>query len=164
MRKALFGLFGLAALAAAGFAWAQGIIPLASPVGTELLTVYPLSPTGGLGGGQAQVDVNNMRNTTGYLISSATTGTVTLARANNRAIFIAALTGNITLNVPPNPPDGQMFEIVNGTTASFGANTITPTSTDGSTFVNGGAITLTTPGGSVEFQYTIGSKVWYRLR
>jgi hypothetical protein len=150
-----------AGLAAAGYAWAQssGGYAIPSPTGAELVEVYagssPVINT---------VTLNQVRNTTGYLLTSAVSGTVNLTQAANRVIFSAALTGNITLNVPPNPPDGQNLEIVNGTTASFGANTITPTSTDGSTFINGGAIALTTGGASAEFVYTAASKVWYRMR
>jgi hypothetical protein len=153
---------GLLAVVAGGYAWAQGIIPLASPVGTELLTVYPLAPGGGLGGGQAQININQIRNATGYQLSSLTSGALTLPTSTNRLILTAVVSGALAVTTPASPFDGEMVEIVNGSGSAFTA-TVTLTANSGQT-VNSGAVATLAANASAEWQYVSSTTTWYRLR
>jgi hypothetical protein len=162
MRKYLFGLFGLAALAAAGFAWAQGIITLTSPAGTEFITVYPLAPGGGPGGGQAQVTINQIRNSTGYLLV-ATGGTVNTTIPNTVDDLIvtgAITTWNVTF--PTAPFDAQLIaESCPGGTATTVVNSAT---LPAGVAIVGTAVTTCTPAAGGEWQYSASANTWYRIR
>lgn len=107
---------------------------------------------------------NILRNTTGYTLSAATSGTVTMTTATNNLIFTGAV-GTATVNVPPSPSDGQIIAINNGTASNF-SGTITVASTDSSTFVGLNATSISNLSAStgIEYQYTAASKIWYRLR
>lgn len=155
---------GAALCIAAGAALAQ--VPalfLASPTGTEQIEVIVPSTGAVVTSPQkVQVTVNQIRNSTGYQLTSATTGTVTTTLSTDNLIFTAAAT-TVTVNLPPLPADGQLFSLNNGTSANF-VGTITVATTDGSTIANGATAVNLGANGSQEWQYTIGSKVWYRLR
>jgi hypothetical protein len=169
MRKYLFGLFGLAALAAAGFAWAQGIIPLASPVGTELLTVYPLSPTGGLGGGQAQVNFNQIRNTSGtLLVGAGTTVNTTVPNSAGKVITTGAISTAWNVTLPTAPGDGQTVALActGGAAAAVTVAATLPagvglvgTAFSGATCAAGGAAAA-----GVEYVYVLSTNTWYRIQ
>lgn len=145
-------ILGATALALGQAGWYQ----IASPVGTELVQVNSASSAN-----QNYVLLNTIRNTTGYLLTSSTTGTVAPTTAANRVIFTAASV-SATVNLPPNPPDGQMVEIVNGASGAFTQCTVA--TTDGSTLQGTATTGALAASGSVEWQYTAASKIWYRLR
>ncbi len=141
---------GCLVIAAAGFAWAQGI-------------VAPIQANGQPGAIPATITLNNARATTSYQLSNATTGTVTANALANRIIFTASTLGSVTLNAPANPPDGSMIEIVNGTGAAFTTG-VTLATTDGSTLVGSASSGALPAGASVEWQYVANGAKWYKLR
>lgn len=128
-----------------------------SPLGTEAVQTFVNASAY-----QNYVTINQIRNTTGYQLTAATTGTVNTTTATDNLIFTAAAT-TVTVNLPPNPPDGQIFSLNNGTSSNF-VGTITVATTDGSTIANGAAATNLGSAGSQEWQWTAASKIWYRLR
>lgn len=134
-----------------------GWLQITSPTGAELMQVSLNSSAV-----QNYVNLNQVRNSTGYQLTSATTGTVTTTLATDNLIFIAAA-GSLTVNLPPSPEDGQLFSLNNGTSSNF-TGTITVATTDSSTIANGATAVNLGSAGSQEWQYTSGSKVWYRLR
>ena len=134
-----------------------GTTVITSPTGNEIITLAGTGP-------QIQsVTMNQMRNSTGYQLTTTTTGTVNTTVATDNLIFTAAQTGAITANLPPNPVDGQLFSLNNGTGSNF-SGTITVATTDGSTIANGATAVNLGAAGSQEWQYTLPSKIWYRLR
>lgn len=158
-------LLGSAAIAAAGYAWGQGIIPLASPTGTELLQVQPIQPNGQPGPFQVQVTLNQIRNATGYQLV-ATGGTVNTTVPNTTAKLLATgaiTTWNVTL--PTSPYDGEMLEVAcPGGTATVAMTATLPA---GVTIV-GTAFTACTAGGvasvTAEWIYSTSANVWYRIQ
>jgi hypothetical protein len=163
IRRHLIACAVLAAgIAAAGYAWAQsaGGYPIASPAGTEQIKVYsgssPVINT---------VTINQLRNATGYMLTSTAAGAVSPAMtlAADNVIFTAALTGAVSLPLPASPPDGYIMSVVNGTSAAF-TQTVTLSTTDGSTFANGNTAASLAAAGSQEWQYAAASKIWYRMR
>jgi hypothetical protein len=157
-------LAGGLAVGAIGYVWAQGLgFLVPSLQGNELITIQDFQPNGQPSPLVNVVTANTVRNTTGYAISTATTTTVTGTLAANRYIFTAAPSA-VTLNLPANPPDGQMLEIVNGG-AAFTGTGVTVATTDGSTLVGTASTAALGAGSSVEWQYTTtGGNKWYRLR
>lgn len=155
-------IVGVAALIGVAAAQVPGLF-LASPVGTEQINV--LVPSTGTVVTSPQittVTINTIRNTTGYLLSTATTGTVVTTAATNDLILTAAAT-TLTVDLPPSPPDAQLFSVNNGTGSNF-SGTITVATTDGSTIANGATATNLSAASGQEWQYTSASKIWYRLR
>jgi hypothetical protein len=153
-----------AALVAIGVALAQGIVALTSPTGAELVYVLPIQANGQPGAVQAQVSINQLRNTTGYQVSSSASGTLSPTTAVDNLIFTSALTGGVTVNLPASPPDGYIFSVVNGTGSAFTGQTITVATTDGSTIANGSTAASLGAASSQEWQYTAASQIWYRMR
>ncbi len=151
--------------------WALGAA-FAALLGGVALTqqLSPLSLTGNeswvasVGGPQGNsffLTVSEIRNTTGYLNSVQTTGTLLGTTNSARYFFGAALTGPIVLTTPAQPFDGEMLEIINATASNF-TQTITLTANTGQT-VNLGAVTLNAAS-SVEWQYILPSLTWFRVR
>lgn len=109
------------------------------------------------------VTSNTLRNSTGYLISAQTTGTIVTTTATDNLLLTGAAT-TLTVDVPPSPGDGALFSINNATTSNF-SGTITIASTDNSTFVpTSPTISNLAVQTSQEWQYTAASKIWYRVR
>ena len=151
------GLFGLGC----AFGQAGGQL-LTSLGGTEQVTVQAFQPNGQPSPLINTVTVNTIRNTTGYQLSSATSGTVNATVATDNLIFTAAA-GTVGVNMPPSPPDGQLFSVNNGTGSAF-SGTITVSTTDSSTISNGStAVNLAAAAGQ-EWQYVKSTTTWYRLR
>ncbi len=152
-------------LAAAGYAWAQGWpgYLLSSPLGTEQIEVTGILGNGTQSPVKNAVLLNTVRNTTGYQISAATSGTITTTPATDNLLLTGAV-GTATVDVPPSPPDGQLFAICNANGSPF-SGTITVASTDSSTFVPASpSLASLAASTCAEFQYTALSKVWYRVR
>lgn len=129
-----------------------------SLTGLETIRV-PLSP----GGQEDWAPLNLLRNCTTKSTTAVTTGTVALTTTTGTLIFTAALTGGIVLNLPPNPPDGQVVTVVNGTGATFTGFNIVATPTDGSTVVNNTAAALAA-GTSAVWAYNAVNTTWYKVR
>lgn len=166
MRKYLIGACGLAVIAAAGFAWAQGIIPLTAPVGSELLTVYPLGPGGGPGGGQAQVSLSQLRNATGYQLLASASGSNTPLNTVNQVLVNAQPAASTTFNTPASPYDGELFSVCNVTSSAWATNTVTLAATSGSTLNTGTTTALTTLAAHTceELQFDVSDTTWFQIR
>ena len=162
--KFLFGAVASVALLV-GYAVAQ--VPalfITSLTGNEQINVIEPATGSVVTGPQIlTITANTMRNTTGYLISAATTGTITTTAATDNLLLTGAVT-TATVNAPPAPSDGALFSINNATLSNF-SGTITVASTDGSTFLpTSPTITNLAQQTSQEWQYTATSKIWYRIR
>jgi hypothetical protein len=159
---------GLLAAVVGGYAWAQGIIPLASPVGPELLTVYPLAPGGGLGGGQAQININQVRNSTGYqLVTGAATVTTVGTTSVDNLIGTGTFSGSPswTVTMPASAFDGELFSIISTTGASV--PTLTVNAAAGQTILGGNlaaSTLISTAPASLEWQFSTATSTWYRVR
>lgn len=146
---------------------AQELLPIAATNlgGNEVLLIQE----GGPGGTGTFIPVNVMRNSAGYTTIAGASVTGTVAMPNNCGRYIiTSQPSAATIQLPANPTDGQMAEVVNGTAAAFATNVVTinvGTSPASVTLV-GGAVTITTlgAGASVEFQYSLATNSWYRLR
>lgn len=146
----LLGAIG-AALGQAG--WLQ----ITSPTGAELIPAFVNASAG-----QNYLTLNQVRNSTGYVLSALTSGTLVTTVGVDNVILTGAV-GTLTVDLPPSPEDGQLFSLNNGTSSNF-TGTITVATTDSSTIANGATAVNLGSAGSQEWQYTSGSKVWYRLR
>lgn len=171
MLKGLFNRFkigfiaaGALALVGVGFAIAQTpSLFLTTLTGNEQITV--VEPSTGTVPTNPQIltiTANLLRNSTGYQLTSATSGTVTTTTATDNLIFTAAA-GTVTVNLPPSPADGELFSLNNGTSSNF-TGTITVATTDGSTIANGTTAVNLGSAGSQEWQFTKPTTTWYRLR
>jgi hypothetical protein len=147
----------------AGYALGQaGVYLLSSLTGTELVDVTTVSASGAPSPYRNGVTANTLRNTTGYQLSAATSGTVVTTVATNNLILTGAV-GTLTVDLPPSPPDGQLFALNNGTGSNF-SGTITVAATDSSTIANGSTAVNLGSAGSQEWQYVKSTTTWYRLR
>jgi len=160
--KLLAGCGALLALAGVAIAQVPALF-LSSLTGTEQINV--LIPSTGLPTTSPRTTVvtsNTLRNSTGYQISSATSGTVVTTTATDNLILTGAV-GTLTVDLPPSPGDGALFSLNNGTSSNF-TGTITVATTDSSTIANGSTAVNLGTAGSQEWQYTASGTVWYRLR
>lgn len=156
-----FGTIGLVSYAVAQVP----TLFLTSPIGTEQIDVIvPSTSSVTIAPQKVSLQLNVIRNTTGYQLSAATSGTVTTTLATNNLLLTAAA-ATLTVNVPPSPADGQLFTINNATGTNF-SGTITVASTDSSTFVGLNATSITNLAASTgaEYTYTAPTKIWYRVR
>lgn len=116
-------------------------------------------------GGSVRLPLDFVRNSAGYLLSSSASGTVsplpTVLTSN--LILTAALTGGLSVPMPPGVPDGYILTIVNGTSAAFTGQTIT-VSDGNATFANGSTVASLAAGASAEWQFTASPPTWYRIR
>jgi hypothetical protein len=133
-----------------------GWIQIISPSGTEQV---PVNSTGAF---QNYVQLSTLRNTTGYQLSSSTSGTIAMAATTDNLILTAAV-GTATVDLPASPPDATLAAIVNGSGSAF-TGTITVATTDSSTIVGGSSLVNLASPGAAEYQYTAGSTKWYRVR
>lgn len=152
---AVCGAIGVA-LGAAPTVYQTGVLILTTLAGTEYVTVDNGGPR------STTVPVNVIRNATGYAISAATSGTVSMTSAGANEILSGAV-GTLALNLPASPADGFSAGVCNGTASAY-SGTITVATTDSSTIVGDPALVNLGASTCAEFQYTSGSAVWYRLR
>lgn len=113
-----------------------------------------------------------LRNTTGGIVSTATTGTIAWPTtsiggipappAQYSTIVYTGTNPTITQDLPPNPFDGEIVELVASTTSS---GTVTIATTDGSSLVPSSPTFATPTGGtSTQFYYLKSTNTWYRMR
>lgn len=155
-------LAGAAALAclAAGYAIGQQL-SFRSLTGNEIITAEL-----GIGGGSFFLPVSEARNAQGVLNNAVTTGTLTMTTGTASLIFTAASGGAQTINMPPTPWDGEIFEICNGTAAAFTTGSVVA-ATDGASFAGGAtptAIGALAAGTSIEWRFVQATNTWYRMR
>jgi hypothetical protein len=167
LRAILSAVVALAFVAAAAaivplsVLWAQapGVPSLlvTSPTGLEQIRVENTGPQ------VAIVNINQIRNSNGYVAVAAGT-TVTTTLTNAQAIAIA--TGAITtwnLNLPPAPADGQTVEVAcpGGNTGTLTIAATLPTSV-AIVGTNPTSCTAATPTHS-RFLYSTAANTWYRI-
>ncbi len=112
------------------------------------------------------VCANVVRNSTGYQLLAAATGTITTTSAVNTLAVNAQPTGTTTFTTPPNPlADGQLFQVCNVTASAWATNVSTVAAASGQT-INGGAITTTTLAAHscVELIFVLSTTTWYQIR
>jgi hypothetical protein len=158
------GLVALGLLAGSYLAIAQ-VTTLFSNIltGNETLT----ASIGGPQGTSFFVPVAQLRNATGYqLISAATSGTITPTNAVNSLLIAAQPSGSTTINTPPAPYDGQLFQVCNVSNAAFAVQTVTLAASTGSSLATGVTTALTTLAARTceELQYTTTSTTWWQIR
>lgn len=167
-------LGGIAAAASSYSAMGQGIIPLPNPAGTELMTVYPLQPNGQPGGGQAQININQVRNATGYLLIGSTTSaanTITISTATNE-LLVTAQPASTTWVLPASATvfDAEQFQFCNVSNASFQTNTMFVLAgagtgiNIGSTSQTSTSVTTLNSQTCLELAFSQATKQWYRIR
>lgn len=151
-------LVGAALAALATVAWGQvsSLFPT-SFTGNETWQVAVQGP----GGTSEFVTTAMLRNTTGVTTTAQTSGTLVLTSATSNLISTAASV-SLTVDLPPKPFDGQIFEWLNGSGGAFTAGTIAVT--DGSTIVNGSTTGTLAAGASKEWRYSLATTSWYAMR
>ena len=175
MTGLMLGGIAAAAMGYCGGAFGQGIIPLPSPTGTERVTVVPVLPNGQAGGGQAEVNLNQIRNATGYLLIGSTTSaanTITISTATNELLVTAQPASTSWILPASNTAfDAEQFQFCNVANTAFATNTQSLIAA-ANTGINTGSTsatsitTLTTLGSQtcVELVYSSSTKQWYRIR
>lgn len=149
-----------------GYAWAQGILPLASPTGSELVTVLPIQPNGSPAATQATVTLNQIRNSSGYQLLAAASGTISPTNAINTLAINAQPAASTTINTPAAPFDGEFFQVCNVSNAAWVTNTVTLAPAAGSSFNTGVVTALTTLGARTceELLFDLATTTWYQIR
>jgi hypothetical protein len=160
----LGGLVALSLLAGSYLAIAQVTTLFSNTLnGTETLTLS----VGGPQGTSFFAPVAELRNATGYqLISAATSGTITPTNNVNSLLVAVQPNGSTTINTPPAPFDGQLFQVCNVSNAAFAVQTITLAASTGSSLATGVTTALTTLAARTceELQYTTTSTTWWQIR
>lgn len=146
----------LVALAFAGGVVAQQLASR-TLTGNEVI----VAALGGPGGSSQFVPVAQLRNAQGVATTALTTGTLVTTTLTATLVSTAASV-SLTVDLPPLPYDGEVFEWVNGASGAFTAGTIAQT--DGSTIQGSTAASTLAAGGSIEFRYVLATNTWYRMR
>ena len=115
----------------------------------------------GPGGTLQDVTAAQLRNATGVATTAATTGTY-VSTTSTATLVSTAASVSLTVDLPPKPYDGEIFEWLNGSAGAFTAGTIAVT--DGSTIVNGSTAGTLAAGASIEYRYVLSTNSWYRMR
>jgi len=144
------------ALAAAPTYYQTGTNVLTTLLGTERVAV-----DNGYAG-NAVAPVNMFRNARSYATSASTSGAVamTVSGANE---LLTGNVGTLTVDLPPSPTDGFLAGVCNAYGTAY-TGTITVATTDLSSIVGSSSLVNLAAGACNQFQYTIGSKVWYQVR
>ena len=162
--KHKWALGGLTALLLCGAALAQiaGLVP-SSFTGNEVAVVAVNGP-----GSESEYATSGMfRNTTGGIIQSATTGTLTWpgnnATAQYSTIVYTGTSASVTQNLPAKPFDGQVVELVNGTSGNI---TLTTAVTDSATQTPSPCLSAVTVSANTSKQmyYLKSTTTWYLMR
>ena len=157
---------GGVALLIPGAALAQAQLGYKTFLGTETIEMT----TGGPGGQSFYATVTQLRNTTGYQLLAAATGTIAPSAAVDNLLINTQPTGTTTINTPLNSStlplsDAQLFAVCNVTGSAWSTNTVTLAAAAGQT-ISGGSVTITTLAAHtcVEFQYVLSTTTWYQIR
>ncbi len=121
---------------------------------------------GGPGGPSVFCTTNLMRNTTGYQLLAAASGTVQPTTSVNTLLVNAQPAASTAFTTPASPvPDGEVFQVCNVTAAAWATNASTLAAATGQT-INGGTITTTTLASltCIELVYQLSSTTWFRIR
>lgn len=118
---------------------------------------------GGPGGPSFFVTSAQMRNSQGVGTTATTSGTITSAASTSVASLVFTTASvSATVNLPPTPYDGEIFEIINGTAGAFTQCTVAVT--DGSTIVGAATTGALAASASAEWRYVLSTNSWYRMR
>ena|SRR5258708_666174 len=137
--------------------WAQQITNR-SISGTSTLDVS----VGGPGGQIQTTTVAQLRNAQGVATTAVTSGTLAGTTTSTATLIFTTASVSTTVNLPPLPFDGEIFEIVNGTAGAFTQCTVAVT--DGSTIVGAATTGALAASGSVEYRYVLATNSWYKER
>ena len=143
---------------AAAQSGALGTTVLTSPTGNEIITLAGTGP-------QIQsVNLNQVRNATGYaLVAAGTTVATQLTNAQDNVITTGAIT-TWNVNLPLAPGDGQQVNIScsGGTATTLNVAATLPTGVA----IVGTANPTCTSGGTTgaEYTYALSTNTWYRIR
>ena len=155
---ALGGLVALGLLAG-GYLAAQQLVSR-SLTGNEVI----VAAIGGPGGSSLFVPTAQARGAPGTTTTAATTGTLsTLTTTTNYLISTAAAGGSMVVNLPALPYDGEIFAWCNGAAGAFTTGNTVAT-TDSSTIQGANTTGALAAAACIEFRYTIGSAIWYKVR
>lgn len=155
----LRALLAGAVIAALGFI--VGVV--AQPITSRTLTGNETWQVGigGPGGPSIFLTTAQTRNSQGVLTTALATGTLSLTTATASLVSTTAST-SLTVNLPPQPYDGEIFEWINGAAGAFTAGTVAVT--DGSTIQGSTAAGTLAAAASIEFRYVLSTNTWYKLR
>jgi hypothetical protein len=148
----------LALAFAGGYAWAQ---QLTSRTLTGLETWQ--AGLGGPGGTSQFITTGQIRNSQGVITTAQTSGTLTpVVTSVTASIIYTAASVSTTIQLPPLPFDGEIFEIVNGSAGAFTQCTVT--TTDGSSLQGATTTGALAAAASTEWRYVLSTNTWYKLR
>lgn len=157
MRNRIYYLIGLLLLCLGVAAYGQNQITNRTMTGNEVI----VAAQGGPGGPSIFVTTGQLRNGMNMTTTATTSGTIAVTAAQSGLVSTAASV-SLTVDLPPQPFDGQTFEWVNGSGGAFTAGTVA--TTDGSTIVNGTAMGTAGAGTSKEWRYVLSTNSWYAMR
>jgi hypothetical protein len=152
-------LAGAAALALITAVAAQQLAPTTFN-GSEVV----LLQVGGPGGAGIYATTSMLTNSTRGVTNGASTGTITwpggtgLNNTLSTIVYTSAI-GTMTQNLPANPFDGQLVEVV----FVAAGTSWTPATTDGATIVTAAAVTPAA-NASAQYYYLKSTNTWYRMR
>jgi len=161
-----FRLVGLAAiglvLGTIGFALAQsGSYQIVSPTGQEQVQINSASSAY-----NNTVELNTIRNSTGYSLLASASGTLTPTTDVNTLAVSAQPSTGTTIDTPAGPYDGELFQVCNVTSSAWATNTVTLAAATGSSLNTGTTTALTTLAAHSceELLYDATTTKWYQLR
>lgn len=148
----------IAAFAFAAGAIAQQNLNNRTMSGNEAIVIAQ----GGPGGPSLFTTTAQMRNSQGVTTTSQTTGTLASLTTSIASLVSTTASVSLTVDLPPQPFDGEIFEWINGAAGAFTAGTVAQT--DGSTIQGSTATGTLAAGASIEFRYVLATNTWYKLR
>ena len=160
-RKAWLGGAVIAALATWGAfsALAQTQLGSRSLTGNEVVEVA----VGGPGGTAIFVPTAQLRGGSNPVTTAQTTGTLSPVLTNAVGLLVStAASTSVTVQLPPQPYDGQAFVWVNGSAGAFTAGTLA--TADGSAIQGSTAAGTLAAGASVQYVYVLSTNTWYKAR
>src|SRR5229473_4367960 len=155
--RALLAGMVIAALAFIGGVWAQ---QLSSPnlTGNEVL----VGAVGGPGGPSLFIPVGELRNATGMkTFSGSGAQTYQMLPSDSTLFWIGAAPTTWTITTPVAPYDGQILQLATDTTLT---TIVTLTAATGQSLQAAFSSQTVTAGTSLEWQYTIATTKWQRIR
>jgi hypothetical protein len=151
-------LLALALVALAAFAAAQ-TLGSRSLTGNEVVQVA----VGGPGGTSIFVPTAQLRGGSNPVTTAQTTGTLSPVLTNAVGLLVStAASTSVTVQLPPQPYDGQAFVWVNGSAGAFTAGTLA--TADGSAIQGSTAAGTLAAGASVQYVYVLSTNTWYKAR
>jgi hypothetical protein len=157
LRALVAGAVIAASAGLAGYVYGQALTSR-SLTGLETWSVA----LGGPGGSSQFITTAQTRNSQGVITTAQTTGTLSPVLTTSTASLVSTTASvSLTVQLPPQPFDGEIFEWVNGTAGAFTAGTVA--ATDGST-IDVTAAGAVASHASVEWRYVLATNTWYKMR